>query len=102
MNDQTGNPAEAFLGKVRKAKATGGHQVDPNQLLPKLEGTASVVRSFCTGCGNYLELSQVKAEKLATSAKITLPPNLEGWYFETESCRLCDGKGDGVFLKSLQ
>lgn len=96
------NIAAALFGEVPKAKATGGHRVNPQKLLEPLEGPASVVRSFCTGCGNYLELSWDRTKALAEKAKIELPPSLEKWYFETESCGLCDGKGERVFLKPIQ
>jgi hypothetical protein len=94
--------AESLFGAVLKAKATGAHEPDRNRLLQLLEGPGSVIHSFCEGCGYYSEFNREGAEILAKMAGVELPISLDGFYFETRRCSLCDGKDETVSLKRIK
>ncbi|PKK82713.1 MAG: hypothetical protein CVT49_12310 [candidate division Zixibacteria bacterium HGW-Zixibacteria-1] len=93
--------ARSLFGSVGKAKATGGHVPDRNKLLQPLEHPKSVIHSFCTGCGLYLERFMISAEDRAGAANIPIPDNLDGYYMETESCSLCDSRDPLVVFKKI-
>lgn len=90
-----------LVGIVPKVKATGGHKVDIEKIKAPMEETGSVIHSFCEGCGYTLEITQAGAEKLARMAKVELPSSLEGRYFVTKCCDLCDGTDLAIRLEKI-
>ncbi|MFA6272263.1 MAG: hypothetical protein WC693_04120 [Patescibacteria group bacterium] len=100
MNDQTDDSVKAgLLGAVVPIHATGDHTPDPARLAVPLEGPGSVMRSFCTGCGQYYELTAAGVEQIAESSDISLGTSLEGAQFlQVASCSQCDGIDSTVKL----
>ncbi|MFA6525349.1 MAG: hypothetical protein WCT33_03735 [Patescibacteria group bacterium] len=103
MNDQTDGDVKAgFLGAVVPIHATGDHTPDPARLAAPLEGPGSIMRSFCTGCGQYYELTESGVQQLAESSDISLGASLEGAQFlQVASCSQCDGDDPAVELKPI-
>lgn len=78
-----------FFGQIRKASAPGGFKADISQLTKPLE-RKNVVRNFCTGCGNYLQITPEGARVLAKKAGFSDLKSFEGVYFQSEKCLHCD------------
>lgn len=90
---------ERLLGAVEKPARTGDHMPDKVELsAPCARG--GVVRTFCTGCGNTLEIIPNGGRLLAEKSgnPISDIEELRGKFFEVESCFYCD---DG-FLGSIR
>jgi hypothetical protein len=90
-----------LFGSVKKIADKGNFSVDEAELSEPLEWEKAVVRSFCQGCGTVLEVNRKGAEKLAKLAGITLPSSLEGYYFQTKTCVLCQGDDFSVEFKKM-
>jgi hypothetical protein len=103
MNDQTDGEIKAgLLGAVVPIHATGNYIPDPARLAAPLEGPGSVLRSFCTGCGQYYELTAEGVQILAEPNSFSLDASLEGGQFlQVASCSQCDGVDPTVELKSI-
>ena len=99
-NDDATVKAE-LVGSTVPVRATGNHTPDPAQLQAPLEGPNSIVQSFCTGCGQYYELTDAGARQLAGSNSLSLPASLEGQFFQVASCSQCDGSDLTVELKPI-
>lgn len=92
----------ALIGATDIAKATGGHQPNLVRLQAPFERPNSVIYSFCTGCGNTLELTQEGVGKIAAVINQQLPDNLSTIYFQTASCSCCDGTDKDVSVVVMQ
>jgi len=88
------------LGSMKMPEATGGFKADKELLLQPLHEDG-VVRAFCSGCGNCLEIHEKGAMVLAKLAKAEVPVSWEGCYFEAERCQLCADQYQGVALKKI-
>jgi hypothetical protein len=88
----------ALLGEVTKPKATGGFVITPDVLDVPLQYEGSVVRCFCLGCGESVELIPLGAEALAKRAKAPVPSSWEGYYFTVKRCIVCERKFRYVVL----
>lgn len=89
--------AEDFFGGVKPKMATGAFAVDPKKILESPKWDEAFMVFFCTGCGTYTDIKKSLAEKMAKVAKVDLPENPTGYYFELKSCRACQGpKGEGA------
>ena len=101
QRDEDRELAASLFGTVGKAKATGGHVPDRAELTQPLEHPKSVIHSFCTGCGMYLEHFMKSVDRLAAEAELEIPGNLDGYYIETASCDLCDGTDKTIAFKKI-
>jgi hypothetical protein len=91
-----------LVGSTTLLKATGDHIPAPARLQAPLEGPGSVVPSFCTGCGQYYELTDAGARQLAESDGLgRFPDSLEGQFFQVASCSQCDGQSPAVQLRRI-
>lgn len=93
---------EKLFGGIVKRPATGGHTPDDISLRKPLEDPEAVVRSFCTGCGSYLELSQNGVEILERKFSIQHPENLKGHYVLADRCISCADNFENVVLKPIE
>ena len=92
--------AKGLLGSVKKMPCPGGFSVDKKELLKPFEWDKAVVHSFCQGCGSLLEVNKEGADelsKLANKVRSSWP----GYYFQTKTCVLCQGKDLTVKLKKI-
>lgn len=97
-----GNTVKAeLLGATVPVESTGNHTPDPARLETPLEGPGSVVRSFCTGCGQYYELTSEGAQQIVQWDDVKIPEDLEGNFLKTASCSQCDGIDPTVELKTI-
>lgn len=87
-----------LLGSVKKLPCPGGFSIDKKELLKPFEWDKAVVRSFCQGCGSLLEVDKKGADELSKLAKTTRS-SWHGYYFQTRSCLLCQGKDLTVKLE---
>ena len=93
---------EDLLGKITKLNATGDHKLSLGELNEPLDWGMAIIFSYCTGCGVKLEHNLEGAKKLANEAKVQLPSNLKGYYFETTQCLLCGDSNQNVKLKKFR
>lgn len=106
MCDTAHSEKKDLIGEVEKAKATGGFTPDHERLGLSMS-PGYVIRSFCTGCGNYLELSERAVQQLEGSAPsdtatVHVATILQGrHYVATASCSLCDGTDETVTIHQL-
>jgi hypothetical protein len=92
---------EKLIGSVKRITNKGNFSVDVKELLRPFKEKEIVVRSFCQGCGVVLDVNREGAEDLAKLAGVTLPSSLEGYYFQTKTCVLCQGNDFMVELKRI-
>jgi len=90
-----------LLGVTGLAKATGGFAPNYIRLQEPLEGPESVVYSFCTGCGNLLELTQKGFELLSADIDQPITDDLSNIFFQTASCSCCDGTDKEVSIRKI-
>jgi hypothetical protein len=90
-----------LLGTIRPAEATGNHIPDPARLQTPMDGSESIIRSFCSACGQYYELSDSGVRKLAETINLDLPASFDGYYFQVASCSQCDGNDLTVKINSI-
>jgi len=70
-----------------------------------LEHKDSVINILCANCLTILEGSKNNAKALANAAKVDLPDDLTGKYFQTSSCLVCNNgreKKMTVWLKDVK
>ena len=79
-----------YEGVVRQILSTGSHTPNSADLLAPFRWEGGVISCFCEGCGCLAKLNKHEAEDLAGQVNIVLPASLEGLYFHTKNCPLCD------------
>ena len=89
-----------LLGTVKKMPSQGDFSADKKELLKPFEWDKAVVRSFCQGCGSLLEVDKKGADELSKLAN-TARSSWAGYYFQTRTCILCQGKDLTVKLKKI-
>ncbi|MBU1951538.1 hypothetical protein KJ733_01345 [Patescibacteria group bacterium] len=90
-----------LLGTTVPIHATGKHVVDPARLQEALGKSDSAIRLFCTGCGQYYELSAEDALPLIPEDDVW-PEDLEGKFLNAASCSQCDGSDPTVVLVPIR
>jgi len=90
-----------MFGVTGVAEATGGFEPNLIRLQEPLEGSKSVCYSFCTGCGNVLELTQKGVELLSDHVDQQIPDDLSNIFFQTASCSCCDGTDKKVSIRII-
>lgn len=88
------------LGSIKKVFASGGFQADISKLTEPL-AKDNVVRNFCTGCGNYLQIIEEGARVLAKKAGFSDLKSFENVYFKSERCLYCDNDITGVVMMPI-
>ena len=100
-NSENDSIKAELWGTTRPIEATGSHIPDPARLQTSMDGPESIIRSFCSGCGQYYELSDSGVRELAEPITLDLPDSLDGYYFQVASCSQCDGNDLTVRIKSI-
>lgn len=94
MDGKNKTSADLF-GITKRIKAIGNCVVNPADLSAPLEKKWTS-QLFCKGCGTLVGVNEEFAILLAKDANQRFPEYPEKFYFETERCGLCDGKGDNI------
>lgn len=89
MSKNSDDFKERLFGGIQLLPSPGGFQPDLAKLAEELEGENSVVRFFCSGCGQDVEYDQIGASALCGVAKISELDSYKGKFFAAKSCVLC-------------
>ena len=94
---------EKLFGSIEHLPKPGGFIVDPKKINMPLEKETSVIKLFCAGCETYIEVGDKGIKELTKNSEIKLPPDLTGYYFESDGCFLCsdDKKEKKIKLKKI-
>jgi len=91
-----------LLGEIEKNQATGNHEPDDISLRKSLKDPDAFIRTFCTGCGEYIEITKRGAEIEAQNHQFDLPTNPSQYYLEVTRCLACDSDFAGTVLKRIE
>ncbi|MFA6770479.1 MAG: hypothetical protein WCR71_04830 [Bacteroidales bacterium] len=89
------------FGEVTEMPLEKNHDFKPDKeklKAPLSEGAG--VRSFCTYCGRYHEMTAHSLEELTSIFDIEVSPDKH--YLETTLCYLCDSERIGMVVKNIE
>lgn len=89
------------FGEVTNMPSGKNHDFKPDKeklKAPLSEGAG--VRTFCTYCGNYHEMTVDSLTKLISYFDIEIDPSKH--YLETTLCYLCDSEEIGMVVKNIE
>jgi len=94
--------ADRLLGSTVKRTVVGNLEPDDISIRKPLKDPDAFIRTFCTGCGEYLEITKRGAEIEAQDHHFELPTDPSGYYLETSRCLYCDDDFSGTVLKKIE
>jgi hypothetical protein len=90
-----------LLGTMGNRNVIGSHTPRVEDLRKPLEGSGSIAKAFCAGCGLVMEINESILNDLGEDKTISCPDLKKGEYIHLTKCHYCNDAAEGAEVRSI-